>query len=214
LRGHGLAFDPALVAAADGSNAAAEEAMRDLLDLEHPPSAVIVGDNPMTIGAMRALRDAHVEVPRDLALVAFDDLAWADLFHPRLTTMAPPTTELGERAVTLLLERLADPDRPVRRVRLRPTFVHRLLRAGRRRVGQGRLGLRQARPAARSSLPVGVARPQLLRGLQPAVADPVRDQVDGGDLLQRAVGLGHAVPPSAFDPAWVVRGRVVCVVPI
>jgi LacI family transcriptional regulator len=60
-----------------------------------------------------------------MALVAFDDFAWADLFHPRLTTIAQPTQQMGERAVAMLLARLADPEGPTRKVRLKPTFVHR-----------------------------------------------------------------------------------------
>lgn len=125
LRRHGLRFDPAILVVGGGSDGDAERAVRELLELKHRPSAMIVGNNLMTVGAMRGLRAAGVEVPRDLALVAFDDFPWADLFHPRLTTMAQPTRQLGERAVAMLLERLADPERPVRKVRLKPTFVQR-----------------------------------------------------------------------------------------
>ena len=125
LRSHGLRFDPQLLAAGDGSDVPAERAVRTLLSLEDPPSALIVGNNLMTVGAMAGLRAAGVEVPRDLALVAFGDFAWADLFSPRLTTIAQPTQRIGERAVAMILARVADPERPTRTVRLKPTFVHR-----------------------------------------------------------------------------------------
>ena len=46
-------------------------------------------------------------MPEDVALVAFDDFEWADLFAPRLTVIAQPTKQLGERGVELLLSRLA-----------------------------------------------------------------------------------------------------------
>lgn len=55
----------------------------------------------------------------------FRRLPWADLFSPRLTAIAQPSRELGARAVRLLLERLAEPDRPSRTVRLPCAFVHR-----------------------------------------------------------------------------------------
>jgi LacI family transcriptional regulator len=45
------------------------------------------------------------------SLAAFDDFEWADLFSPRLTTVAQPCLEIGARAVRLLLSRLADPTR-------------------------------------------------------------------------------------------------------
>ena len=99
--------------------------MRELLSRERPPSALIVGNNLMTVGAMAGLRAAGVEVPRDLALVAFDDFAWADVFSPRLTTIAQPTQQIAERAVAMILARVAEPDRPPRTVRLKPRFVHR-----------------------------------------------------------------------------------------
>jgi LacI family transcriptional regulator len=123
LRDHGIAFAPELLVGGDGSDDVAEQAVARLLRLEDPPTAVVVGNNLMTIGAMRGLRAAGLRVPSDMALVAFDDFSWSDLFHPRLTTMAQPTTELGERTVELLLARLADPDRPPQRVRLRTSLV-------------------------------------------------------------------------------------------
>jgi LacI family transcriptional regulator len=123
LRRNGLEFDPDLLRSGDGNDERAEEAMRRLLEATPPPTAVITGNNLMTIGAMRHLRAAGLDVPHDLALVAFDDFIWADLFHPRLTTIAQPTTQLGERAAQLLLDRIAQPDRRPERVRLRPRLV-------------------------------------------------------------------------------------------
>jgi LacI family transcriptional regulator len=79
----------------------------------------------MTIGTMRALREARLRIPQDIALVAFDDFEWADLFSPRLTTIAQPCLEIGAEAVRLLLSRLADPSLPPRTVRLEPEFMRR-----------------------------------------------------------------------------------------
>jgi len=55
--------------------------------------------------------------------VGFDDFEWADLFSPRLTTMAQPDAAIGQEAVRLLLTRLAEPDQEPRTVRLDPTLV-------------------------------------------------------------------------------------------
>ena len=108
----GIAFDPALVAEGGSLRDQAEAAMHSLLDLAEPPTAVVSGNNFMTIGLLRAIADRGLSVPDDLALVAFDDFEWADLFAPRLTVIRQPTTELGSRAVELLLSRLEDPSRP------------------------------------------------------------------------------------------------------
>lgn len=89
------------------------------------PTALLVGNNRMTIGAMRALRQLGVSVPNDLALVAFDDFEWADLFHPRLTTLAQPTEAIGRTAVELLRRRQANPHAELCHIRLDPLFRHR-----------------------------------------------------------------------------------------
>lgn len=55
-----------------------------------PPTALVIANNQMTIGAIRALRDAERLVPRDIALVACDDFEWSDLLSPRLTRSPSP----------------------------------------------------------------------------------------------------------------------------
>ncbi len=125
LRAAGLPDDGELIA--DGGSHAdrAREAVDALLDLPDPPTALVSGNNHMTIGVLRALKARGLKVPGDIALVAFDDFEWADLFSPRLTVIAQPTAQLGERAVELLLSRLVDPSLPPRTERLQARFVHR-----------------------------------------------------------------------------------------
>jgi len=125
LASSSLRFDPELVVRGDSDAEPARAVVHRLLALERPPTALVVTNNQMTIGVMRALRDASLTVPNDMALVAFDDFEWADLFHPRLTTIAQATTQLGEQSVAMLLTRLANPDLFARKVRLEPKFVHR-----------------------------------------------------------------------------------------
>ena len=125
LARNGLPYDEALVAGGGSRRDDAAGATDTLLGLPDPPTALISGNNAMTIGILQALKARGLEVPRDLALVAFDDFPWADLFSPRLTVIAQPTEEIGRRAVGMLLERLDDPERAPRHLRLDATFVHR-----------------------------------------------------------------------------------------
>lgn len=125
LANAGLPYDERLVAHGDSQSAAAERATHALLSLAAPPSALVTGNNAMTIGALRALRERGLSVPDDLALCCFDDFAWADLFTPRLTAISQPSKDIGAQAVRLLLERLASPSRPGRTVRLPSALVHR-----------------------------------------------------------------------------------------
>lgn len=132
LRGHRLAVarlglddDPALIADGGSGVAGARAATARLLELPDPPTAIVSGNNEMTIGVLRALRERGLRVPDDVALAGFDDFPWAEAFEPRLTVIAQPAAELGAAAVRLLLERLDAPSRPPRTLRLAAGFVHR-----------------------------------------------------------------------------------------
>lgn len=122
LEAAGLPFDPALVRSGRSLVEPAQAAVRQLLRGGAPPTAIVSGNNLMTIGAMRALREAGLDVPRDIALAAFDDFDWADSFSPRLTVMAQPCDALGTEAVRLLMRRIEQPDAPRRTIRLSPTL--------------------------------------------------------------------------------------------
>jgi LacI family transcriptional regulator len=117
--------DPALIVSGLSRAEPAFEATLALMRHPSPPTAIVAGNNLMALGAMRALRQLRLRVPDDVALVAFDDFAWADLFSPRLTTLAQPCRQIGEEAMELLLERIRAPNRLARGLRLPATLQHR-----------------------------------------------------------------------------------------
>lgn len=85
--------------------------MQQLLKMASPPTAVFAANNFIAIGAFRALREAGLRVPEDIALVAFDDLPLTFMLAPFLTVAAQPVYDMGRRAAQLLLRRLAESDR-------------------------------------------------------------------------------------------------------
>lgn len=87
------------------------------------PTALIGGNNQATISAMRWLRWHDLDVPGDVSVASFDDFEWSDVFHPRLTAISQPIEDLADAAAALLQDRLADPSRPGRVVRLDPALV-------------------------------------------------------------------------------------------
>ncbi|GAA0582556.1 LacI family DNA-binding transcriptional regulator [Kribbella sandramycini] len=121
----GLRVDPDLVRVGDSSSPGGRRATSELLQLGEPPTAMFTGNSGMTIGALAALHAAGVGVPDDMALVAFDDFPWADLFSPALTTIAQPSAAIGARAVQLLVRRMQDPDAPAQTMRLPVEIMHR-----------------------------------------------------------------------------------------
>jgi len=86
---------------ADGYRAAMQ-----LLAMPSRPTAIFSANNLMVIGAMRAIRDMGLSCPADISVACMDDFPWADVFNPRLTTIAQPVEAIGEQAAMLLLERL------------------------------------------------------------------------------------------------------------
>ncbi|TQJ92977.1 LacI family DNA-binding transcriptional regulator [Streptomyces sp. SLBN-31] len=120
-----LPYDASLVAEGHSNTVGAHAATHRLLATPEPPTALIVGNNAMIVGSMRALRGAGLLVPNDIALVSYDDLPGADLLAPPLTAFAQPCAQLGERAIAMLLQRLTDPDAAPRTERLGPRLMHR-----------------------------------------------------------------------------------------
>lgn len=83
-----------------------------MLDAPNPPTAVFSGQNLITMGAVRALRERRLE--HRVALVGFDDFALADLLDPAVTVVAQDARAIGHLAAELLFRRMADPSQPSR----------------------------------------------------------------------------------------------------
>lgn len=88
-----------------------------------PGNCVFAANDEMAAGIIAAAVRAGLHLPDDLAVVGFDDTRIARMTRPALTTVRVPTAEMGERAVELLCERIAEPDRPGQRVLLQPELV-------------------------------------------------------------------------------------------
>jgi LacI family transcriptional regulator len=121
----GLSWNPEIVVSGQSSKDGGAAALRRLMELSEPPTALVVANDVMMVGVLHEARRRGLRVGREFAIAGYDDAEWADLVDPPLTTMAQPTEEIGRRAVRLLLARIADPDRPPETVRLPPRLMHR-----------------------------------------------------------------------------------------
>lgn len=102
----GIAFDPGLVRTSDFTEGGGFAATAEMLILPTRPSAIFAANDLLALGALTCLRQAGLRVPEDMALVGFDDIPFARLVDPPLTTIAQFPERLGSRAAELLLERL------------------------------------------------------------------------------------------------------------
>lgn len=103
LRENGLDADKCLIHHGDSQQRSGYEGAHSLFSCSHPPTALFVTNNLMTLGALHAFRERGLQCPDDVGLIGFDDHDWADIFTPPLTTVRQPTYELGKAAAQLLV---------------------------------------------------------------------------------------------------------------
>jgi LacI family transcriptional regulator, galactose operon repressor len=118
-RAAGLPDTQPRVVAGDFTHDAGQRAAEDLLD-GPLPDALLCANDLLAVGAMRTLLHRGIRVPEEVAVVGMDDTDLARQCTPSLTSVSLGSAERGRLAATLLLERLADPDRPPRRVTVQP----------------------------------------------------------------------------------------------
>lgn len=80
------------------------EAVKDLIDSKKDFTAVFCWNDLIAFGAIKALENASINVPKDIAVVGYDDITMASLFKPALTTVRQPMHEIGVNVVELLFE--------------------------------------------------------------------------------------------------------------
>jgi LacI family transcriptional regulator len=107
-----VGFDPDAVIvslAADADNARAGEACGDrFLRLETRPTAIFCGNDYLAVGVMYALARQGVVVPKDVALIGYDDIDLAPMLAIPLTTIRQPKYRLGHTAAALLLDEITE----------------------------------------------------------------------------------------------------------
>lgn len=78
-------------------------AATEILAMKDLPTAVIVANDMMALGAMQEFKAAGMSIPKDISIVGFDDIAFASLSDPPLTTVCSPRVEIGRRAIEALM---------------------------------------------------------------------------------------------------------------
>jgi hypothetical protein len=97
-------------------------AARELLRRGKLVTALVAFNDVSALGAMTALREAGYKVPEDVSVMGFDDIEFASIAYPPLTTIRQPLHEMGASAAELLLRKLAHDER-VRNLRVRPELI-------------------------------------------------------------------------------------------
>jgi LacI family transcriptional regulator len=83
--------------------AGGRQAAEKILENESLPTAVVVANDMMALGAMQEFRQAGLEIPKDISIIGFDDITFAALAEPPLTTVCSPRAEIGRKAIEALM---------------------------------------------------------------------------------------------------------------
>ncbi|MBE6072081.1 MAG: LacI family transcriptional regulator [Clostridium butyricum] len=82
------------------------DAMKKLLEHEERPTAVFASGDKLAIGAIDAIKDAGLSVPKDISIVGFDNIEIARYVTPKLTTIRQNCEDIGKAAVDILIEQI------------------------------------------------------------------------------------------------------------
>nr|AGA35558.1 ManR [Caldanaerobius polysaccharolyticus] len=87
------------------------------------PSAWICSNDKIALAFIKSLMDLGISVPDKVSVIGFDDIEIARISHPRLTTLNVPKQAMGERAVSQLLFRISNEDKPYEYIELNTSLI-------------------------------------------------------------------------------------------
>lgn len=120
----GLAPDRGLaVNATDYKEAAGQDALRRILTRRRDFTAVLAANDLLALGCVDELQARGLACPDEVSVTGYNDMPFVDRLDPPLTTLHIPREELGVQAANLLLERIRQPDMPIKQLRLEPRIV-------------------------------------------------------------------------------------------
>jgi LacI family transcriptional regulator len=119
----GLPIDERLIHPGGYSEEGGYRAMKALFERDERPSAVLIANNTMALGALKYINEQHLRIPADVALISFDDMPWAPSLSPALSVVAQPVYDIGVVAARLMLDRIREPDSPIKTVTLEARLI-------------------------------------------------------------------------------------------
>jgi LacI family transcriptional regulator len=104
-----ISVDPRYVMEGGWSMLGGADGVKRLLELDEPPTAIFSANYPMTVGALKCLKDNNRKVPGEISLVSFDDVPLFGLHEPGITAVSQPVERIAEAMASVIAARLAQP---------------------------------------------------------------------------------------------------------
>ncbi|MFA5147977.1 MAG: LacI family DNA-binding transcriptional regulator [Candidatus Omnitrophota bacterium] len=124
-RKFGFDQDDELTVQGDFTFESGEREMPKLLTLKKRPTAIFAASDYMAIGAMRVMKEEGLSIPKDMAVMGFDNTLEAAYVEPALTTIRQPLQEMGEKAVDLAIRSMNDENFEPQTLALKPELMKR-----------------------------------------------------------------------------------------
>lgn len=124
-RKYGFDQDDELTVQGDFTFESGEREMPKLLTLKKRPTAIFAASDYMAIGAMRVIKSQGLSIPKDIAVMGFDNTLEAAYVEPSLTTIRQPLQEMGEKAVDLAIRSMNDENFEPQTLALKPELMKR-----------------------------------------------------------------------------------------
>ena len=106
LEKYEIPYDPSLVEEGTWEVQSGYPIAKKFLGMSDRPTAIFAANDLMALGSIYAVQDAGLNVPKDIAVVGYDDRDIASCSRPTITTVCPPSFEMGKLAARLMVDRL------------------------------------------------------------------------------------------------------------
>ena len=116
LRDHKIEPSQHYIVRGDYSMDGGYKGMMELLKLERYPSAVFCSNDDMAFGAVKAIREVGLQIPKDMAIMGFDDSLFAEYMTPPLTTIKRPISDISRQGVELLFQLIEDKEIAIQKI--------------------------------------------------------------------------------------------------
>lgn len=123
LEDHGVPLEPTLMAGRSFRRDHALEDARELVDRKRGATAIFAANNILAEASVFAVKEAGLNIPADISLVAFDDVEWMRMMDRPITAVRQPIAEMASAATQILLRRLRGDNGSATTLTFRPSLV-------------------------------------------------------------------------------------------
>ncbi|PXW92199.1 LacI family transcriptional regulator [Streptohalobacillus salinus] len=125
LKDAGIPYNEDYIIHDEFSRSSGKKAVEQLLTLNHPPTAMVLTDDMMSLGVINMLEEFGLECPDDISITSFNNLYLSEITRPPLTTVDIQIYKLGIQGAKCLIEQLQSKDEPAKRVIVPYAIKHR-----------------------------------------------------------------------------------------